>query len=91
MRKKTKVLLVGSFHFMEEKDTDLYSTHVQQKIDDMVKKMAQFNPDKIAIEAPWDMQNNISAAFKNIDLEDFYKLKKMKESVIGNLVIDSNV
>ncbi|MBA2744958.1 MAG: hypothetical protein H0U44_01915 [Flavisolibacter sp.] len=72
--KKTKVLLLGTFHFdnpgldvAKFENADVLSARRQQEIVEVVKQLKGFNPTKIFIEATPDRQGNydsLLAAYK---------------------------
>lgn len=90
MKNKTQILLLGSSHFMEDENLDLYTNEVQEKINDLVMRLSDFKPEKIAVEAPYQAQDAINSAFQNVTISDFYDMSKMKNTVIGQLKIDGN-
>ena len=47
---QTEVLLLGSFHFLEEEGVDIYSPTTQVQLQKLTESLLKFNPDKIAIE-----------------------------------------
>jgi hypothetical protein len=71
-KKKTKVFLLGVFHFhnpgldlAKTKDTDILSPKCQQEIQDVVNIIANTKPNKIFFEAPISYQKKMDSLYKS--------------------------
>jgi hypothetical protein len=71
-KKKTKVVLLGVFHFhnpgldlAKTKDTDILSAKCQQEIQDVVNIIAKTKPNKIFFEAPISYQKKMDSLYKS--------------------------
>ena len=72
----TEILLLGTFHFGEERDIDFYSGDIQNDLELMAKKLLTFNPDVIAIERAINEQENIVKSYEKFDLKDLQDRNK---------------
>lgn len=86
-----EILIIGAYHFMEERHIDHYSEKSQMQIEMLLDNLSEFKPEKIAIEAPYQCQQSISKAYKSIELADFCKTNEMKTTTIGQLEIQGNL
>ncbi len=74
----TEILLVGTFHYPER--FDIFSQDVQNQIDGFTNKLALFHPNKIAVEFPFRMQNELDKLYAISEKHSF------EENVIyGNI------
>lgn len=78
-QKKTKVLLLGSFHFdnpgldvAKFENANILSAKRQAEVLEVVEKIKQFRPDKIFIEMPVERQQRLDSSFNK------YKAGEMK-------------
>lgn len=78
----TEILLLGTFHFRES-SVDICSEKVQDELDRMVRKLAEFCPNQITIEAAYHQQKAIDQAYQKFQLEDLKNWKKMQTENLG--------
>jgi hypothetical protein len=86
--RKTQLLLLGSYHmsnpgadkFNLESD-DVLSPKRQAEIEVLVKKLAAFQPTKIAVEAPF--QDSLTLARYQLYLQGKYELRRSEEEQVG--------
>lgn len=57
----TEIVLVGTFHYPER--FDIFSQDVQNQIDELTNRLALFHPNKIAVEFPYGMQNELDELY----------------------------
>ena len=57
----TEIILVGTFHYPDR--FDIFSHDVQQQIDEFTNRLASFHPNKIAVEFPHEMQNELDKLY----------------------------
>ena len=77
-----EILLMGTFHFMEH-DIDYYAEEAQKELWEINKKLLEFNPDAIAIEASINAQADIDESYKKFSLNDLSDYKKMNSETLG--------
>lgn len=65
----TEIILVGTFHFPER--FDIVSDDVQNQIDMFTERLVSFNPNRIAVEFPYIMQNELDILYKLSDKYSF--------------------
>lgn len=63
------IILVGTFHYPGR--FDVFSNDVQNQIDEFTNKLASFNPNKIAVEFPYGMQNELDKLYARSDKNSF--------------------
>lgn len=80
----TEILLLGTFHFMES-SMDFYSGEIQNELDKMVRKLMEFQPDAIAIEAAVDAQECVDESYKVFHLADLQDPIKMQNETLGEI------
>ncbi|MCE7057689.1 DUF5694 domain-containing protein [Algoriphagus sp. AGSA1] len=87
-KEKIKIALLGSFHFTPSTQ-DTYSTNAlklteqkQKEIEEVVLKLAGFNPDQICIEMPVDKQESIDRQYQRY-LEGAYELELNEIDLLG--------
>lgn len=75
---KTKILLIGTFHFnnpgldaRKEPDFDILNPLVQKELDVISEKIKAFNPSKFFIEFDYDEQERLDSLY-NLYLENKY-------------------
>ena len=90
MSTATKVMILGSFHFMENQDINICSKKIQHEIEDLVDKISIFNPNKIIVEAPIELQHEVTDSFKNLPEDYFTNIEKMKSTILGYISIGEN-
>ena len=62
---KPKVLILGTFHFagsldfIQEETDSFLSANRQREINDVISKLAKFNPTKVAVEVIKEKENNL--------------------------------
>ena len=56
-----EIVLVGTFHYPER--FDIFSQDVQNQIDEFTNRLALFHPNKIAVEFPCGMQNELDELY----------------------------
>lgn len=64
-----EIILVGTFHYPER--FDIFSNDVQNQIDTFADKLALFYPNKIAVEFPYRMQNELDKLYEQSDKHSF--------------------
>ena len=79
-----EILLLGTFHFMES-SMDFYSGEIQNELDKMVRKLMEFQPDAIAIEAAVDAQECVDESYKVFHLADLQDPIKMQNETLGEI------
>lgn len=72
----TEVLLLGTFHFSES-NIDFTSTEIQEQLDVFVRKLAEFNPDTVAVELADHEQEVVSRSYQDFKLEDLRNPEKL--------------
>lgn len=70
----TSVLMVGTYHFLEQRNADLYSPRVQDELDAIVAGLARFRPERVAVEAPVGSQQAVSESYRSVAVGDFRNL-----------------
>ena len=55
------IVLVGTFHFPDK--FDIFSHDVQNQINEFANSLALFHPNKIAVEFPYGMQNELDKLY----------------------------
>ena len=73
-----EIILVGTFHYPER--FDIFSQDVQNQIDEFTNRLASFHPNKIAVEFPYGMQN---------ELDELYA--RSENHCFGENVVYSNI
>ena len=81
-----EILLLGTFHFMESK-YDVLSTDNQREIAKITKRLLQFAPDAVAVEAPVHAQNDLDQSYSLFQLTDFDDESKMQQDTLGDIHI----
>ena len=68
---QSDILLLGTFHFnnpggdvAKTKTFDVMTPKVQAELENIVKKISVFHPDKIFVEWPWDEQQELDVLYK---------------------------
>ncbi len=64
-----EIILVGTFHYPGR--FDIFSDDVQNQIDAFTARLASFYPNKIAVEFPYIMQNELDKLYKLSDKYSF--------------------
>ena len=82
----TEIFLLGTFHFME-KHWDPYSSSSQREIREFVQKLAEFNPDAVAIEGAVHQQSAIDAAYSKVNLDAFENESLMRTTALGEITM----
>ena len=80
----TEILLLGTFHFMES-SFDFYTDKVQDELDDLTKKLLEFHPDTVAVEAAIHQQEAVSESYQKFNLKDLKNPEKMRSETLGNI------
>ena len=80
----TEILLLGTFHFMES-SFDFYTDKVQDELDDLTKKLLEFHPDAVAVEAAMHQQEAVSESYQKFNLKDLKNPEKMRSETLGNI------
>ncbi|MBE6601620.1 MAG: hypothetical protein E7637_03835 [Ruminococcaceae bacterium] len=86
----TEILLLGTFHFMEE-PIDFYSLEAQKELQKLSNKLQKFNPDTIAVEAEHSSQQYIDSSYEKFCLKDLSDIEKMKRETLGEIYIHDKV
>lgn len=73
---KTRVLLLGSFHFdnpgldvAKFNNADIMSPQRQKEVKEVTERLKKFNPDKIFVEVPSDGQARLDSSFRQYTLQ----------------------
>ena len=82
----TDILLLGTFHFMES-PKDFYSDDMQNELDVLTKKLLQFNPDTIAVEAAINAQLCVDKSYEKFCLTDLQDRNKMQSETLGKIIM----
>ncbi len=77
-----EVLLLGTYHFMQSSD-DIFTDSAQNELDLLVKRLAEFAPDAVALEAPVTSQAYIDESFAKFSLADLENKDKMQSESLG--------
>ena len=64
-----EIILVGTFHYPGI--FDIFSHDIQNQIDEFTNKLASFHPNKIAVEFPYKMQNELDKLYAKSDEYSF--------------------
>lgn len=56
-----EIILVGTFHYPDR--FDIFSHDVQNQINEFTNRLASFHPNKIAVEFPHEMQNELDKLY----------------------------
>jgi hypothetical protein len=77
-QKKTKVLLLGCFHFdnpgldvAKFQNADIMSDKRQQEVTEILEKLKQFKPDKIFVEVPAELQGRLDSNYQKYKAGQF--------------------
>lgn len=76
----TQILLLGTFHFGES-NIDFASPDAQNELDVFVQKLAQFQPDTVAVEIATHEQEIVSNSYRAFQLEDLRNPEKIKTGI----------
>ena len=63
------IVLVGTFHYPGR--FDIFSDDVQKQLDEFANRLASFHPNKIAVEFPYRMQNELDKLYARSDKYNF--------------------
>lgn len=88
-RTMTEILLLGTFHYMEE-NIDFYSEEIQKELQQFVHKLSLFKPDAIAIEAAIHQQKAIDESYVKFKLSDLLQRETMETKVLGTITMFGN-
>ena len=66
-----EIILVGTFHYPDR--FDVFSDDVQNQIDEFTNKLTLFHPNKIAVEFPYSMQNELDKLYARSSKHNFEK------------------
>lgn len=80
----TEILLLGTFHFMES-SFDFYTDKVQDELDHLTKKLLEFHPDTVAVEAAMHQQEVVSESYQKFNLKDLRNPEKMRSETLGSI------
>ena len=80
----TEILLLGTFHFMGS-SFDFYTDKVQDELDDLTKKLLEFHPDTVAVEAAMHQQEVVSESYQKFNLKDLRNPEKMRSETLGSI------
>ena len=64
-----EIILIGTFHFPDK--FDVFSYDVQNQIVEFTNRLASFQPNKIAVEFPYSMQNELDLLYTRSDKYSF--------------------
>lgn len=84
---KLEVLLIGTFHFKnfdpklnlditQTNDVDVLTTENQKELEEIKRKISQFNPTKIFIEFPYNEQNKLDSLYNAFSSTDYKTVKR---------------
>lgn len=82
----TEILLLGTFHFTES-GIDFFTEDSQKELDRLVKKIAAFAPDAVAVEYAAHQQSAIDVGYSRLRLSDFDDYGKMKTETLGSITM----
>lgn len=82
----TEILLLGTFHFQESK-FDFFTKKTQDEVKQLVKSIARFSPDAIAVEWAASQQSAIDESYAKLNLSDFDDFEKMKNNTLGSITM----
>ncbi|MDV3427363.1 MAG: DUF5694 domain-containing protein [Bacillota bacterium] len=78
MKEKAKVLILGTYHFgkggkhlIDMDAEDITSDKKQQEISEVIQKLIQFKPNKIAVEAKRDKEYELNEAYLQYCINNF--------------------
>ena len=90
---KLEILLIGTFHFRnfdpkqnldiaQTKEIDVLTTENQKELEEINKKISEFNPTKIFVEFPFENQNQLDSLYnfftptnyKSVERDDIQQL-----------------
>ena len=72
------IVLIGTFHYPDR--FDVFSHDVQNQINEFTNRLASFHPNKIAVEFPHGMQNELDKLYARSDKHSF-----VENMVYGNV------
>lgn len=64
-----EIVLVGTFHYPER--FDIFSKDVQNQINEFTNRLTLFHPNKIAVEFPYRMQNELDKIYEESKIHSF--------------------
>lgn len=64
-----EIILIGTFHYPGK--FDIFSDDIQNQIDLFTDRLASFHPNKIAVEFPYTMQNELDKLYALSDKHSF--------------------
>lgn len=86
-----KILLVGTFHFanfnpenngdlVQKKIPDVLTDKNQSELENIALKIAEFKPDKIFVEEPFNRQEKLDSIFSSFPIAADYKTTRRQET-----------
>lgn len=85
----TEIFLLGTFHF-QESNFDFFTKETQYEVKRLVKSIARFSPDAIAVEWAASQQSAIDESYAKLNLSDFDDFEKMKNDTLGSITMFGN-
>lgn len=84
---KLEVLLIGTFHFRnfnpklnldisKTKEIDVLTTENQNELEQIKKKISEFNPTKIFVEYTFEDQNKLDSLYNSFSPTDYKKVER---------------
>lgn len=82
----TEILLLGTFHF-QGSNFDFFTKETQDEVKQLVKRIARFSPDAVAVEWTASQQSAIDESYAKLNLSDFDDIEKMKNDTLGSITM----
>ena len=84
---KLEILLIGTFHFRnfdpklnldisQTNEIDVLTTENQKELQEIQKKVSEFNPTKIFVEFPYDEQNKLDSLYKSFSPTNYKNVER---------------
>lgn len=84
---KLEILLIGTFHFRnfdpklnldvsQTNEIDVLTTENQKELEEIKKKISEFNPTKIFVEFPYDEQNKLDSLYNSFSPTNYKNVKR---------------
>lgn len=59
-----QILILGTFHFAQQDEVDILSTDRQGEIDQLLKRLADFAPNKVTVENAYERNEQLNASYQ---------------------------
>ena len=84
---RLEILLIGTFHFShfdpklnldisETNEIDVLTTENQKELEQIQKKISEFNPTKIFVEFPYDKQNKLDSLYNSFSPTNYKNVER---------------